>query len=487
MRKPQKRTGQKAASGTFPKRQESSSKKECNDSKKSTVSLDTSGPPDVGKKRTSNAVASCYPGDEIHESRAILHALMNAPLDVLTVLDRDGTFLEVNPIVCKRFGLSRETLLGRSAWELFPVQVTEQRKAAFEKAHQTSSMVRFEDERDGRHFDHVIYPVVEPDGDINKFVVFARDITKLKKTEEALRESEERYRLIFERTSDMVSIVTFSDPPSYVYVNPSYHVILGYKPEDLIGKSSFDFIHPEDIERRAPVLRGYLEAKSQGSLIRGGKGPTERMIYRLKDAWGSWRYLEGTVDLMGEEHILMVSRDVSARILAEQDLERLRTELEGKVEERSKELKMKSESLEATNTALKVLLEMRERDRKELEQTVLFNVRQLAEPYIEKLRDSGLNETQRGFVGVLESSLQELISPLSRDLVVSDKNLTPTQVRIANLIKYGKSSKEIAEALNVSINTVETHRRRIRAKLGLSKVKANLRSYLDQYSTHRKG
>jgi len=134
-----------------------------------------------------------------------------------------------------------------------------------------------------------------------------------------------------------------------------------------------------------------------------------------------------------------------------------------------------------------VLLEMRERDRKELEQTVLFNVRQLAEPYIEKLRDSGLNETQRGFVGVLESSLQELISPLSRDLVVSDKNLTPTQVRIANLIKYGKSSKEIAEALNVSINTVETHRRRIRAKLGLSKVKANLRSYLDQYSTHRKG
>jgi len=110
---------------------------------------------------------------------------MNAPLDVLTVLDRNGTFLEVNPIVCKRFGLSREMLLGRSAWELFPVQVTEQRKAAFEKAHQTSSMVRFEDERDGRHFDHVIYPVVEPDGDINKFVIFARDITESKKTEKA--------------------------------------------------------------------------------------------------------------------------------------------------------------------------------------------------------------------------------------------------------------------------------------------------------------
>ena len=52
-RKTQKRAGQKAASGTFPERQESSSKKECNDSKKSNVSLDTSKPPDIGKKRTS--------------------------------------------------------------------------------------------------------------------------------------------------------------------------------------------------------------------------------------------------------------------------------------------------------------------------------------------------------------------------------------------------------------------------------------------------
>jgi DNA-binding CsgD family transcriptional regulator len=127
-------------------------------------------------------------------------------------------------------------------------------------------------------------------------------------------------------------------------------------------------------------------------------------------------------------------------------------------------------------------LGMRERDKKDLGQSVMFNVKQLIEPFLEKLRNNGLNEMQKGFLNILESGLQEIVSPLTRDLVISDKNLTPTQARIANLIKFGKSSKEIAEALNVSIKTVETHRRKIRAKLGLSKKKANLRSYLDRYS-----
>jgi PAS domain S-box-containing protein len=309
-------------------------------------------------------------------------------------------------------------------------------------------------------------------------VIIARDITKRKRAEKALRESEERYRLVVERTSDMVSITTFSDPPSYVYVNPSYHVVLGYEPEELIGKGPFDFLHPEDKERHAPVLRRYLNAKSQGLLLRGGTGPTERILFRLKDSWGNWRYLEGTADLMEEKHVLMVSRDVSTRIEAEQDLERARKELEGKVEERTRELKMKSEKLEETNMALKVLLEMRERDRKELEQIVLFNVSQLAEPYLVKLKNSGLDEKQKGYLSILESSLKEIVLPLSRDLVVSETNLTPSEVRIANLIKLGRSSKDIAESLNLSIKTIETHRRNIRTKLGLEKQKTNLRTYL---------
>ena len=305
-----------------------------------------------------------------------------------------------------------------------------------------------------------------------------RDITRQKSIEKNLRESKERYRLVAERTSDLCSLTTFAARPCYEYVNPSYHAILGYGPEDLIGKSPFDFMHPEDSERLTPVLEKYLNAKSRNLLVRGGRGPTERILYRLKDVSGKWRLLEGTADLVEDKHILMVSRDVSVRAKNELDLERARKELERQVEERTRELKIKSETLEETNTALKVLLQMRERDRKELEQTVLLNVRQLAEPHLEKLRSSRLDQEQKEHVDILASSLEEILLPLSRDLMVNEPHLTAGEARIANLIKHGKSSKEISEIMKLSIKTVETHRHNIRAKLKLEKHKTNLRSYL---------
>jgi len=151
-----------------------------------------------------------------------------------------------------------------------------------------------------------------------------------------------------------------------------------------------------------------------------------------------------------------------------------------RVEELTKEVKIKSRRLEEMNIAVKVLLEMREKDRKELEQRVLFNVIQLVEPCLDKLKNSGLRDTQRGFLEILESSLKQLVSPLLRDMVASETNLTPTEARITNLIKFGKSSKEIAEVLNLSIKTIETNRRNIRSKLGLNRSKTNLQSYLQQ-------
>ena len=174
----------------------------------------------------------------------------------------------------------------------------------------------------------------------------------------------------------------------------------------------------------------------------------------------------------------MVSKDVSARIKAEQDHEEARKELEEKVEERTRELKMKSQSLEETNHALKVLLEMRDRDRKELQETVLFNVTQLAEPYLEKLSKCGLDEKAKGYLNILSLSLKEVVSPLARNLVISERNLTASEVRVADLIMLGKSSKEIADTLSLSIRTIETHRHNLRTKLGLEKTKRNLQSYL---------
>jgi PAS domain S-box-containing protein len=144
--------------------------------------------------------------------------------------------------------------------------------------------------------------------------------------------------LLLGKTSDLVSIATFSANPVYVFINPSYKNTLGYGPEDLIGKHALDLIHPKDREDLAPLLANYLEAKSVGPLPRSGRGITEKITFRLRDHWGSWRHLEATGDLLDDDHILFVSRDISERIRLQEELQKAKAYLERRVEGRTAEL-----------------------------------------------------------------------------------------------------------------------------------------------------
>jgi len=162
-----------------------------------------------------------------------------------------------------------------------------------------------------------------------------------------------------------------------------------------------------------------------------------------------------------------VITDISEQKLTEQELR-----------EREKALEMQTNNLEEANTALRVLLQRRDEDRAELEEKVLFNVRQLIEPYMEKLNKSELNERQKAHLSVLKTNLKEIVEPFSRRLSHTYLKLTPTEIQVANLIRQGKTTKEIAELLNLSSRTIESHRKNIRKKMGLKDKKENLRTHL---------
>jgi len=127
---------------------------------------------------------------------------------------------------------------------------------------------------------------------------------------------------------------------------------------------------------------------------------------------------------------------------------------------------------------LRVLLKRREQDKTELEEKVLFNTKELVMPYVEKLKRSGLDERQKAFVSILESNLNDIVSPFSSRLSSQYLNFTPAEMQVANLVRYGKTTKEIAEFLNVSTQTIESHRKNIRRKMGLKSKRANLRTHL---------
>ncbi|MGA9110611.1 MAG: response regulator [Smithella sp.] len=142
------------------------------------------------------------------------------------------------------------------------------------------------------------------------------------------------------------------------------------------------------------------------------------------------------------------------------------------------ELRLKSKSLEEANTALKVLLQHREEDRKAMEEKVITNVRKLALPYIEKLKTLKLNESQLTYVKIIEDHLKDIVSPFLRNLTIEHLDFTPREIQITSLVKEGRTTKEITDFLNISATAVDFHRKNIRMKLGIKNKKTNLRSFL---------
>lgn len=155
-----------------------------------------------------------------------------------------------------------------------------------------------------------------------------------------------------------------------------------------------------------------------------------------------------------------------------------RKQIEASLRQTEEELRQQSLNLQETNTALKILLKQREQDKEDLEDKVLSNVKELILPYIEKLENTRLDKRQETYLEILNSNINEIVSPYLKKLSAQFQNFTPMQLQVADLVKAGKTTKEISEVLNLSDRAIEFHRNNIRNKLGLKNKKMNLRSYL---------
>jgi len=158
--------------------------------------------------------------------------------------------------------------------------------------------------------------------------------------------------------------------------------------------------------------------------------------------------------------------------------EELRTNDIAARKDMEEELQAKSSRLLEVNSALKALLRQRDEDRKEFEEAVVTNIENLILPYLRRMKNGPLSSSQASLLEILESHLKEITSKFGKTLAIEYRVLTPSEMRVAALVKEGKTSKEIAELLCISEKTASFHRNNIRAKLGLRGMGANLRSHL---------
>jgi len=283
--------------------------------------------------------------------------------------------------------------------------------------------------------------------------------------------SEEKFRTIFENANDVIIYVNMAG--IIIDINKRVEKVFGYKPEEVIGKSITEFKILDSQDAQASIRS--LEDIARASIH--PKQTPDLSIHELKTYHknGTLIYIEVNPRLVQKDGkkigVLNIIRDTTKRKQAEEELRRLHDDLENKVKERT-------ESLEEVNTAMKVLLKKMDEAKNELEEKILLNVKELVTPIIERLKKSELNKNQKTDIDLLDSNLKEIISPLSHELTSKYLNLTHGEVQVANLIKHGKTTKEIAEILNLSDRTIDFHRAKIRKKVGIHKTKVNLRTYL---------
>jgi DNA-binding CsgD family transcriptional regulator len=155
-----------------------------------------------------------------------------------------------------------------------------------------------------------------------------------------------------------------------------------------------------------------------------------------------------------------------------------RIKAEEKLKQKHNALKAKNKELREINASLRTLFKRSHVDKSELGDKVMSNIKELVAPYIDKLKRSRLNTKQMTYLRILQSNLDNIVSPFVHRLYSKHSLLTPMEIQVAQLIKEGKTTREIAELLNSSRRTIESHRQNIRVKLGLKHTKANLGSHL---------
>jgi PAS domain S-box-containing protein len=171
--------------------------------------------------------------EALQSSEEALRALLNATTDVLMLTDVDGIILVANETAARRFEMSGPEFIGSCIWDLMAPDVAGHRLAQAEEILESGKPVRFEDWRAGTWFDNVVHPVFDAQDRIKGFAVFSRDISRRRRMEEALKESEGRLSSILSAMVDFVFAFdrngrfTFYHAPSGEdpYVLP--HEILG--------------------------------------------------------------------------------------------------------------------------------------------------------------------------------------------------------------------------------------------------------------------
>lgn len=280
-------------------------------------------------------------------------------------------------------------------------------------------------------------------------------------TKLSLMQSEKHREMLctlFDIVPISTAIVTWEEG-RFIEANPSFFENTGYLKEDVIGHIVAETGFWPDLKERTRVMR-----------IVSGDGVVKTFPIKFKMSNGeihdcifSAQLVEFNDVPCTLEILIDVSQDQSSEVV---------------LTEKGSTLSEKKTEIQNLNAALKVLIDHQESEKKDQQHNLVIRLKKTIFPYLDKIKTGKIDIASQTYLSMIELNLKDLISSLPNTPENQMQNLTFTETQVADLIRQGKTSKEIAAMLNVSTAAISFHRHNLRKKMGLVKKKTTLKSHL---------
>ncbi len=270
-----------------------------------------------------------------------------------------------------------------------------------------------------------------------------------------------RYENIFEATSDLVLVV---DPAGYITeANPEACRCIGGSPLD--GEPVWEVL---DLPLRS--VEELLAAYPPGS-------SHEVPVTRLHAVF-ALRVVPFSQVSLATHEVMVILNDITLLVDHRQELEKLVAERTAALTRSKQMLRREKTQTDEMNVTLKNVMRSIESDRQDFEQTIARRIRNDLLPALEKVGREPSAEVRASYLDLIRDQLISLTGGSDAELDAGFLKLSKTEAKICRFIQSGASTKEICEALSLAFDTVQTHRRNIRRKLGLHGKSVNLHAYL---------
>ncbi len=256
--------------------------------------------------------------------RVLSQAVSFSPASVI-IADSEGVIEYVNPKFEEMTGYTANEVVGQNVSILRSGENTKREYEDLWKTIKSGKEWRGElhnRRKNGENYwaSTSIKAIKEDDGVIRHFIGLQEDITRRKEAENALQESEERFRALVQNSNDIIYIIDTDG--TYRYASPSHKRILGYSNDDLYGRKLLDFVHLDDYEEIKNKFMKVIERPEEINAV----------VFRHLHKNGSWRWLEATglnmLDNPAIKGIVGNARDITERKNAEDELKRAKEDAE---------------------------------------------------------------------------------------------------------------------------------------------------------------